>query len=391
MHIALVIPSLDKIAGAESQVLLLAEGLHRRGRRVSVVALSGTGAGAAHRLTTGGIRFHSLGMRRGLADPGGWLRFSRWLHRERPDIVHTHLPHATWLARWSRLGAPIPYLIDTIHSTATGGAGRRIGYRISDWLSDRVTAVSHAAAHSHSVAGMVASDKLEVLPNGIRIEPASHDPAEREATRHGIGIGDEFLWMAAGRLDPVKDYESLLRALALLPEHAHLAVAGDGRLAGELRSRAIGLGLGNRVRFLGYQDDPRRLMRAADAYVLSSLWEGLPVALIEAAGCGLAAVVTDVAGTREAVIPGETAWLVPPSSPEALAKAMQGLMQLPAEVRASMGDRARRHAMERFHIELVLNRWETLYSRRGRKTIATGAFSPAGAASSRQSGVSRQD
>ena len=361
MHIALVIPSLDKIAGAESQVLLLAEGLHRRGRRVSVVALSGTGAGAAHRLTTGGIRFHSLGMRRGLADPGGWLRFSRWLHRERPDIVHTHLPHATWLARWSRLGAPIPYLIDTIHSTATGGAGRRIGYRISDWLSDRVTAVSHAAAHSHSVAGMVASDKLEVLPNGIRIEPASHDPAEREATRHGIGIGDEFLWMAAGRLDPVKDYESLLRALALLPEHAHLAVAGDGRLAGELRSRAIGLGLGNRVRFLGYQDDPRRLMRAADAYVLSSLWEGLPCVFPQVLAQGTPVVATCVDGAAEIVREGVNGFLCQPKDVDSLADRVALLLKDSA-LRRAMSRNAARSLGKEWGVGDMVRRTEALYA-----------------------------
>ena len=171
-------------------------------------------------------------------------------------------------------------------------------------------------------------------------------------------------------------------------------MAGDGRLAEELKSLTVRLGLGNRVRFLGYQDDPGRLMRAADAYVLSSLWEGLPVALMEAAACGLAAVVTDVPGTREAVIPGETAWLAPPSAPDALARTMQAMMGLPAEVRASMGDRARRHAMERFHIELVLNRWETVYGRQRNGGIAARtqrAFWPVGAAKLRRRGVSRPD
>ncbi|HMD76301.1 MAG TPA: glycosyltransferase, partial [Terracidiphilus sp.] len=104
-HVALVIPGLDRIGGAERQVILLAKGLRRRGWRVSVVALSGAGGDVAAELIASGAVFLSLGMRKGLADPRGWIRFNGWLRRESPDVVHAHLPHAAWLARWSRLAA----------------------------------------------------------------------------------------------------------------------------------------------------------------------------------------------------------------------------------------------------------------------------------------------
>lgn len=91
-HVALVIPGIDRIAGAERQVILLAKGLRWRGWRVSVVALSGTGGAAAAELNAAGVELQSLGMRKGLADPRGWIRFNRWMNRERPRVVHSHLP-----------------------------------------------------------------------------------------------------------------------------------------------------------------------------------------------------------------------------------------------------------------------------------------------------------
>src|SRR4051794_11126095 len=98
-HVAFVIPTLDRIAGAERQVVLLATSLIKRHWQVSIIALSGTGGDAVGELDDAGATFMSLEMRKGLMDPRGWFRFNRWLKRERPDIIHAHLPHAAWLAR----------------------------------------------------------------------------------------------------------------------------------------------------------------------------------------------------------------------------------------------------------------------------------------------------
>jgi len=129
-HVALIVPGLDRIGGAERQVILLAKGLRRRGWRVSVVALTGSGGSAAAELVAAGAAFLSLEIRKGLADPSGWIRFNRWLKREKPDVVHAHLPHAAWLARWSRLAAPVRAVVDTLHSSSTGSLGRQCGYRL---------------------------------------------------------------------------------------------------------------------------------------------------------------------------------------------------------------------------------------------------------------------
>jgi len=360
-HVALLIPGLDRIGGAERQVILLAKGLRRRGWRVSVVALSGAGGDAAAGLIAAGAEFLTLQMRKGLADPRGWIRFNRWLRRESPDVVHAHLPHAAWLARWSRLGAPVRVELDTLHSCSTGAAGRRLGYRWSGWLADRVTAVSHAAAAAHLSARMVTPGKLLVLPNGVDVEEWRPDAPARNAVRRELGLGEEFLWLAAGRLEPVKDYPTLLAAMAKVPEPAKLLIAGSGPLQSELLRLSAGLGLEQRVRFLGFEPDLRRWMRAADGFVLSSRWEGLPMALLEAAACALPAVATDGAGTSEVLVDGQSGWLTLAGDSAALAEAMTRMMRTPPEERRAMGERARQFAVEQFSLEAILDRWEALY------------------------------
>jgi glycosyltransferase involved in cell wall biosynthesis len=360
-HAAIMIPGLDRIAGAEQQVMLLARGLRQRGWRVSVIVLSGSGGSAASELTNAGVTFLSLGMRKGLADPRGWLRLHKWLCREQPDVVHAHLPHAAWLSRWSRLAASVPLAIDTLHSSATGKRCRQFGYACSRWLPDHVTAVSEAAAASHLAAGMVNSGQISVLANGIDVNRWKPDARTRSEARRELGIGDDFLWLSVGRLEAVKDYPTLLNALAQAPKAARLVVLGTGPLEAELKQTAEGLGLGQRVKFAGFSANVSRWMQAADGFVHSSLYEGLPMVLLEAGACGLPAVATDVPGTREVIVQGETGWLAPAGDPERLGETMNWLMHTPPKKRRAIGRQARQHVVEHFSLDVVLDRWEELY------------------------------
>ena len=361
-HIALLIPGLDRIGGAERQMMLLAKGLRGRGWRVSVVALSGAGGEAAAELTAAGVTFLSLHMRKGLADPRGWMRFNRWLRRERPDVVQAHLPHAAWLARWSRVAAPMRVLVDTLHSSSTGTLGRRFGYRFSNWLPDRVTAVSAAVAQAHLQARMVTAARLAVLPNGVDLETWKPDAEVRNAFRRVLGLQGKFLWFAAGRLDPVKDYGMLLQAMVDVPEAANLVIAGSGPMENELHRLSDELGLEDRVQFLGFEPNVLRWMRVANGFVLASRWEGLPMVVLEAAACGVPVVATDVPGTHEVVVDGKTGLLAAQGSAKALAAAMTRMMEMPGEERRAMGERARQFVQEHYSLDAALDRWEALYA-----------------------------
>ncbi len=117
------------------------------------------------------------------------------------------------------------------------------------------------------------------------------------------------------------------------------------------------------MQFLGFDPNVARWMHSADGFVLSSRYEGLPMALLEAGACGLPSVATDVAGTREVILDQETGLLARAGDPDSLRAMMTRLMRTPLEERCAMGDRARRRVTEQFNMETVLDQWEELYTR----------------------------
>src|SRR5690606_28075878 len=135
----------------------------------------------------------------------------------------------------------------------------------------------------------------------------------------------------------------------------------DGPLAEKLRAHAASLSASSRIRFLGPRTDVASLMNACDGFVLSSVVEGLPMVLLEAAHSGLPCVTTDVSGAREAVLDGETGFITPLQDVKALAAAMNRVMALPPQEREAMGAAARAHASAHFEMEEVTTRWEELY------------------------------
>jgi glycosyltransferase involved in cell wall biosynthesis len=348
-RLALVIPTIDLIGGAEKQVLLLAVELGQRGHAVTLVALSGTGGEEKKRLSDAGVGFVALEMRKAWVDPRGWWRYLRWARRYRPEVIHAHLPHGSWFARWIRVLWPVRVVMDTIHTSNAGGPGRRIGYRLSDWLSNHVTCVSEAVAAT--AKGMILRNHLTILPNGV----AMPEMQRRDKS-------DGFQWIAVGRLEHVKDYPTLLRAFASVSD-ATLTIAGSGREERALRQLAVQLGIESRVVFAGFQTELHKLLKNADGFVLSSLWEGMPVSVLEAQAAGLPVVATEGNGTREAMIAGRTGLLVPVGDVAALAGAMRALMEMPVSERMAMGTAGRAFVEERFSLPVVVELWEALYAR----------------------------
>ena len=203
-----------------------------------------------------------------------------------------------------------------------------------------------------------------LVPNGVATATYERDPGARLRTRAMLGAGDGFIWLAVGRLTEAKDYPMMLNAFAsLLPTHqgARLWIAGQGEAADAIAGRISAAGLNDRVTLLGPRSDVPALMQAADAYVLSSAWEGLPMVLLEAGASGLPIVATDVGGTREAVLDGETGLVCPPGDSDALTAAMTRLMDLEPSERIAMGEAGRAHIRRTFDLDAVADRWAHIY------------------------------
>ncbi|HPD07176.1 MAG TPA: glycosyltransferase [Candidatus Bipolaricaulis sp.] len=354
--------------GAETQVVHLATRLKARGWDVRVVSLTPPKA-YVQELEAAGVPVISLGIRGKVPDPRPVFRLAKMIRTWRPQVVHSHMVHANLVARLVRLLAPVPVLVCTAHSIdekGRRGSGRLRGtaYRLTDPLCDLTTQVSRAGLERYVRIGAVPQHKIRYLPNGIDTERFRPDPQFRAHLRQELGLETAFGWLAVGRFDVAKDYPNMLQAFSRVAQErpeAQLLIAGDGPLRPSMEQLASDLGITDRVKFLGIRRDIPALMNAADAYVMSSAWEGMPNVLLEAAASGLPIVATDVGGNSEVVIDSKTGFLVPPKDPEALAQVMVWLMDLSQGERRRVGEAARQHIVANYSLDHVVDQWEALY------------------------------
>ncbi|MGH7266829.1 MAG: glycosyltransferase family 4 protein [Candidatus Rokuibacteriota bacterium] len=278
-------------------------------------------------------------------------RLARHLREPRTDLVHVHGYKQSILASLAAVLAGRPCLVRTEHGVderLSGWAGLRMGLyrRVNRLLArryDGLVAVSEdlAAVWRSYLRGR--GPAIAVVPNGVLV-PAPPDAAAVARARARLKVSpDQVLFGTLGRMVPVKGLGNLLEAAALLrgrQPRATFLVAGDGPLRAALEAQVATLGLQQSVRFLGFTPDPSGVLSALDVYVLSSLGEGVPMALLEALALGRPVVATAVGGVAELLTSGVDALLVPPGAPEALAAACERLLEDPG-LRTSLGAQGR--------------------------------------------------
>ncbi len=293
------------------------------------------------------------------------------LKRIQPDVLHTH--SGVWFkaARAGR-AAGVPMLVHTDHGRGIPDPFlHRLFDRMASRYTDTVVAVSDSVADTLR-AGIVSRDRsLVVIPNGIN--------TDQFRPRHGslslrasLGIPEGVpLIGSIGRLEPIKNYGLAVRALAQLlhlwdsegEEFPMLLLAGDGSERGRLAELADSLGVGHRVRFLGWRDDVHALFDTFDLFTLSSRSEGTSMSLLEAMSSGLPCVVTDVGGNRAVLGQALESALVPSEDADALARAWHRSL-LDPDGRRSFGQRARCRAVESYSARLMAERYLALYRNR---------------------------
>lgn len=352
------------MGGADKQLMSGAEGLRARGHDVLIISLTPLGPMGLEARALG-IPTESLDMRRGIPDPRGLLRLARRVRQWQPDIIHSHMVHANLMARALRAVVRVPALVSTIHNIYEGGPAMMAAYRLSNRLVDHMTIISEAAAERFVRERIVPADLLRVVPNGVDTDLFRNLPATtRSELRAAHEVGEGFVWLAVGRFETAKDYPNMLRAFAAVRARrpdATLLLVGRGSLQAETETLAQSLGLAGAVKFVGVRSDVPEFMHAADGYVMSSAWEGMPMVLLEAAAGGLPMVATDVGGNGEVVREGESGFLVPARDHDALGRAMVRVMDLSPAARRAMGERGREHVRSLYGLHRVVDRWEELY------------------------------
>ena len=351
------------VGGAETQLVRVATRLKKRGWDVRVVTLMPPRA-YVDVLEQAGIPVATLGIHDKRPPLRPIWQLARIIREWKPDIIHSHMVHANILVRIVRPISFAKVVISTAHSINEGGRLRDWLYRLTDPLCDLTTHVCEAGAQRYVRERIVPPHKMRVVYNGVDVEQFRPDGQRRERMRRETQIDNHFVWLAVGRLEVPKDYPTLIRAFARISdvrEDTLLWIVGEGPLRRQIERLTREVGLQKQVFFWGVRPDVPNLMNAADGFVMSSAWEGLPLVLLEAQACGLPAVVTNVGGNAEIVVQEETGFIVPPQNPTVLAEAMLRLMNLPDEIRQQMGTLARQRVEQQFSLESVVTQWENLY------------------------------
>ena len=341
----------------------LAIGFKDRCWRVQVVSMLPLEP-MADRLRSTGVTVATLNMRPGVPNPFAITRLTNMLKEFGTEVLHSHLVKANLLGRLSGRLARVPVQISTAHNTVEGGAWVQWAYRLTDSLADVTTNVSQRAVDRYVDIGAVPRDRIKLMRNGIEVSVFRRDAGSRSEYRADLRLDNAFVWLAVGRLAPSKDYANMIAAFADLAcrrQDAKLLIVGKGPLEGEVLGSVESAGLSRSVLMLGERDDVPALMNAADAYVMSSAWEGAPIVLLEASASSLPIVTTDVGGNHELIDDGNTGLIVPPGDSEALAEAMLRIMEWAPERRAVMGRAARERIEREFDMNMILDQWETLY------------------------------
>ena len=268
-------------------------------------------------------------------------------HNTNEELQKEQLPRHRWLLKPKRLGY-------------------RLLYRLSARSVNGFIAVADGVKTELLETIGPIDDKITVILNGVDIRRYQR-PVDKGAIRDKLGLTEQArLITTVGTFKRQKGHAYLIEAVAALvlqfPD-LHILLIGDGDLRAALQAQTSSLGLKQRIHFLGSRSDVPGLLAASDYFVLPSLWEGLPMALIEAMASGLPIVATDVSGTRQVMVPGETGIVVPPGDAQQLAAAIRELLSDSARAQA-MGAAAQRR-IEDFsakkqaqeHIALYRREW----------------------------------
>lgn len=293
-------------------------------------------------------------------DLGVWRRLEEVWKSNKPEILHTHLYHAGILGRLvgRRIGIPL-----VLCHQAGPEMSRPLPRTILDFLTsslvDRYIVPCDAVKSILHRRERIPVDKIDCIPNGI--QPPSYRYLKSIESRNNFSMPVRLV--TVGRLVPEKAHGVMLESVKIMAMRnlpVSLGIVGDGPLKTKLETQIKQSNLAPVVSLLGHQDNPYEWLQQSDIFVLTSLWESLSLALMEAMAIGLPVVATATGGTPELITHQENGYLILPNSPEALADAIEFLLHHP-EIARQMAKNAQKHILKYYTIHRVVDQLERYY------------------------------
>jgi glycosyltransferase involved in cell wall biosynthesis len=352
-----------QFGGSERVGVDLALEFKRRGYQVVCFAFHDSDGPMRAELERAGIRCVDLNYQkfRGILRRVLYFwKFWRMLRKERISALHVHHHGAMILCGIPARLAGINRIVMTEHGLQAlleRPDARRLTVRYGRYVSDITVVEPSQFEYFNKELGFPAK-KLHCIPNGVRIPVRTSALMEQKRREFGLGP-DVFAFFYVGRLNPVKDLGTLLDAFAALATRGsfrtQLYLVGDGPERGMLEARRDALGLGERVTFLGARSDVSEVLTAADAFVMSSKSEGLPMALLEAMAAGVPCIATAVGGIPD-LFGDDRGLSVPAQDALALADAMAAIVRSP-ELRQRLVSNATANLVSHYALDAIANRY----------------------------------
>lgn len=323
------------LGGGQMHVLLLAKYLREANFEVEIATeASGWLVDEVRKL---GLTVHQIA----ISNKVTWqsfLQIHQLLKHTQFDVLHTHGGTAGfWIRLVAAMSKKRPVIVHTYHGLhylnvleKTGQAVqqkvKRISFKLIDRLllsyTDRIICVCKSDYNKAIAAGVAMIERTSIVYNGVEVDKFA-SPLDRVTARKIFNLNPtEFVFGNVGRLHEQKGHKFLLQAIAKMTNRVRLVIIGDGRLLNELIVLADRLEISNRVSFLGARADIHEFLSAIDVFIMPSLWEGQPIALLEALAIGKPCIASAVDGIPEIIIDGANGCLVSPKDAESLARAM---------------------------------------------------------------------
>lgn len=347
MKIMYIIDSL-KVGGAEMLLLAMVRA-YAEAHEVSVVYF--THGPLYEDVEALGVKVHRISTM-GIKDPRVLPRLVSLMNQEKPDVVHTHLSKSDFGGIMAATLANVPARVSSIHNVDPWREKWYLNAFMRQWMASchMMIAVTEDVRKYVIETTRYPEDKLVTIANGIdtkRFDPNTVQALDK--TEWGIEADSLTVGMI-GRLEEQKGHHILLKTAAIVTKtvpNARFVIVGDGPLRANLEKQRDDLGLQGKVVFTGILRDIPGVLATLDVVTFSSLWEGLPVALLEAMSMAKPMVSTAVGGIPDVIVEGENGMLVPKENPQALADKLTQVLQDKA-LADKLGTAARQTIEERY-------------------------------------------
>lgn len=298
----------------------------------------------------------------------GLVRLWKLLRERKIDVIETYTPDSNILGLLAARLAGVSVRVASHHGYIEGApsiASKIHGWMINNDFAHRLVTVSQRVRRVAMEEEAIRPEKISVILNGIVPVTLEGSPSTvRKQIHDEFGVRlDGYLMLSVGRVTVQKGHTYLLDAIPAVlnafPDTVFI-IAGDGHLRETLYEESVQLGIDGSTHFLGTRSDIPELLYAADVFVMPSLWEGLPLALLEAMSAGLPVVATKVEGVESIIVDGENGYMISPQDVDALSAALIKILE-DAEARAHFGRRNKDLVEQEYTIDRMCERYEELF------------------------------